>query len=120
MFRDEQTGLFHMLISTMLKEGNRGYVKFELYGVPDGRTVVIGPPTVKNVKKASDSTQLTSTLAPGARKRIEYPVDGKQVWRSRTVYDAAGTIIHQETYHSNYARITGITLVGKGTKPPTP
>jgi vancomycin resistance protein YoaR len=102
-----------MIRGYKIKKGNRGYVKFELYGVPDGRTVVIGPPTVKNVKPASDSTQLTSTLAPGVRKRIEYPVDGKEVWRSRTVYDAAGTIIHQETYHSNYARITGIVLVGK-------
>ena len=35
-------------------------------------------------------TQLTSTLAPGVRKRIEYPVDGKQVWRTVTVYDANG------------------------------
>jgi vancomycin resistance protein YoaR len=96
-----------------IKEGNRGYVKFELWGVPNGRTVVIGPPTVKNVRRASDSTQLTGTLAPGVRKRIEYPVDGKQVWRTRTVYDAQGTIIHQETYYSNYARITGIVLVGK-------
>ena len=96
-----------------IQKGNAGYVKFELYGVPNGRRVVIGPPTVKNVKPASDSIQLTDTLAPGVRKRIEYPVDGKQVWRTRTVYDAAGAIIHQETYYSNYARITGIVLVGK-------
>lgn len=103
-----------------IKQGNRGYVKFELYGVPNGRTVVIGPPTVKNIKPASDSTQLTDNLAPGVRKRIEYPVDGKQVWRSRTVYDSAGAIIHQETYYSNYARITGIVLVGDDTPAPEP
>ena len=109
-----------------IQQGSRGYVKFELYSVPNGRTVVIGPPTVKNIKPASDSTQLTSTLAPGVRKRIEFPVDGKQVWRSRTVYDASGQIIHQETYYSNYARITGIVLVGKSaaaadqTPEPTP
>ena len=103
-----------------IKQGNRGYVKFELYGVPNGRTVVIGPPTVKNIKPASDSTQLTDNLAPGVRKRIEYPVDGKQVWRTRTVYDAAGAIIHQETYYSNYARITGIVLVGDDTPAPEP
>jgi vancomycin resistance protein YoaR len=103
-----------------IKQGNRGYVKFELYSVPNGRTVVIGPPTVKNIKPASDSTQLTDTLAPGVRKRIEYPVDGKQVWRSRTVYDAAGAVIHQETYYSSYARITGIVLVGEDTAAPDP
>jgi hypothetical protein len=48
------------------------------------------------------------------RKRIEYPVDGKDVWVTRTVRDASGAVIHQETYYSHYARITGIVLVGKG------
>ena len=97
-----------------IKEGNRGYVKFELYSVPTGRRVVISAPTVKNVRQASDSTQRTNSLAVGVRKRIEYPVDGKQVWRTVTVYDAAGSVIRQKTYYSNYARITGIVLVGQG------
>jgi vancomycin resistance protein YoaR len=107
-----------MIRGYKIKDGNRGYVKFELYGVPNGRTVVIGEPTVKNIRPASDSIRYTATLAPGVRKRIEFPVDGKQVWRTRTVYDADGTIIHQETYYSNYARITGIVLVGKAASPP--
>jgi hypothetical protein len=99
-----------------IKEGNRGYVKFELYSVPNGRRVEIGAPTVENIRPASDSTQPTHTLAVGVRKRIEYPVDGKQVWRTVTVYDAAGDILRQKTYYSNYARITGIVLVGQGPK----
>jgi vancomycin resistance protein YoaR len=110
-----------------IKEGNRGYVKFELYSVPTGRRVEIGAPTVKNVRPASDSTQLTSTLRAGTRKRIEYPVDGKQVWRTVTVYNADGSILRQKTYYSNYARITGIVLIGKAagevspeTSEPTP
>ena len=102
-----------------IRSGTRGYVKFELYSVPTGRTVVIGPPTVKNVRRATDTTQLTTTLRPGVRKRIEYPVDGKQVWRSRTVYDAAGNVIHTETYYSSYSRITGVTLVGAPATTPT-
>ena len=106
-----------------IRNGTRGYVKFELYSVPSGRNVVIGNPVVKNVKPATDTTQLTSTLAPGVRKRVEYPVDGKQVWRTVTVYDATGAIIHQTTYYSNYSRITGLTLIGapRTTEPgPTP
>jgi vancomycin resistance protein YoaR len=103
-----------------IKQGNRGYVKFELYSVPSGRTVVIGAPTVKNVRPASDSTQLTDTLAAGVRKRIEYPVDGKQVWRTVTVYNADGTILRQKTYYSNYSRVTGIVLIGQGTTTATP
>ena len=95
-------------------EGNRGYVKFDLYSVPNGRTVSFSRPTVRNVRPASDSVQYTSSLAPGVRKRIEYPVDGKQVTVSRTVRDRDGNVIHTNTYSSNYSRITGIVLIGKG------
>lgn len=55
---------------------------------------------------------LTDTLKPGIRQRIEFPVDGKQVWRTVTVYDAAGATLRETTYYSSYARITGIVLVG--------
>jgi vancomycin resistance protein YoaR len=103
-----------------IRNGARGYVKFELYSVPSGRTVVIDDPIVKNVKPATDTTQLTTTLRPGIRQRVEFPVDGKQVWRTVTVYDAAGAILHQTTYYSNYARITGVTLVGAPTTNPAP
>ena len=103
-----------------IKQGNRGYVKFELYSVPSGRTVDIGVPTVKNIRQASDSTQFTTTLPVGTRKRIEFPVDGKQVWRTVTVYNADGTILRQKTYYSNYARITGIVLIGRAAEPAEP
>lgn len=108
-----------------IRDGTRGYVKFELYSVPNGRTVVIDDPIVKNVKPATDTTQLTTTLAPGVRQRVEFPVDGRQVWRTVTVYDATGAILHQTTYYSNYARITGLTLIGAprtaaSTPSPTP
>ncbi|HEX5014050.1 MAG TPA: VanW family protein [Candidatus Limnocylindrales bacterium] len=96
-----------------IRDGGRGYVRFELYSVPNGRKVSFSRPIVKNVRPATDTVQYTSTLAPGTRKRIEYPVDGKDVWVTRTVRDASGKVIHQETYYSHYARITGITLVGR-------
>jgi vancomycin resistance protein YoaR len=96
-----------------IRSGSRGYVKFELYSVPTGRTVSFSTPIVKNIRRASDTIVYTTTLAPGVRKRIEFPVDGKDVWVTRTVRDSTGRIIHQETYYSHYARITGIVLVGK-------
>ncbi|MFP5342238.1 MAG: VanW family protein [Candidatus Limnocylindria bacterium] len=94
-------------------EGSAGYVKFELYSVPNGRTVRLSEPIVENVRRATDTVEYTSALAPGVRERIEYPVDGKQVTVTRTVVDASGTLIHKNTYVSNYTRITGITLVGQ-------
>ena len=95
-----------------IKSGSKGYVRYDIYSVPNGRKVVISNPTIKNVRQATDTVQYTSSLAPGASKRIEYPVDGKDVWRTVTVYQG-GKIIHQKTYYSHYSRITGVTLVGR-------
>jgi vancomycin resistance protein YoaR len=103
--------------------GSKGYVHFELWSVPTGRSVNFSNPTVKNVKPASDTVVYTTALAPGKRLRVEYPVDGKDVWVTRTVKDAAGNVIHQETYYSHYARITGVVQVGRAPAPapaPTP
>jgi vancomycin resistance protein YoaR len=100
------------------REGSAGYVRFDLYSVPTGRKVSIQTGARQNVRRATDTVQYTSSLAPGARKRIEYPVNGFQVTAVRTVRDKDGNVIHRNTYHSNYARITGITLVGKGAAAP--
>jgi len=97
-----------------IKDGGAGYVRFDLYTVPTGREVFISGPTVRNVQPASDSTELTDELPKGQTERIEYPVDGKDVWVSRTVRDASGAVIHQDTFASHYAEITGIVRVGTG------
>ena len=95
-----------------IRNGSSGYVKFALYSVPTGRKVSFSTPIVRNVRPASDTIQYTSSLPKGASERVEFPVDGKQVWVTRTVRKG-GKVIHKETYYSNYARITGITLVGR-------
>jgi hypothetical protein len=58
------------------------------------------------------SVAYTSSLAPGVRQRVESPVDGKDVWRTITVYEN-GKIIHQTTYDPHYSRVTGLTLIGR-------
>ena len=91
--------------------GSRGYVRFDLYSVPNGRTVVIGAPTVRNVRPAWDTVQYTTSLPAGARKRLEDPVDGKDVWRTVSVYQN-GKLLRRHTYYSHYSRITGVLLIG--------
>jgi vancomycin resistance protein YoaR len=103
-----------------IKDGSKGYVRFDLYSVPTGRTVSFSKPVVKNIRPATTRTEITTTLAPGARKQIEYPADGKDVWVTRTVRDAAGNVIHTETFYSHYSRVDGIILVGKSAPKPTP
>jgi len=100
--------------------GTKGYVRFQLWSAPTGRTLSISTPIVKNVKPATDSTVYTTTLAPGVKNRTEYPVDGKDVWVTVTVRNAGGTVIHETTYYSHYSRITGILQIGAPPAPPPP
>ena len=95
-----------------IRSGGKGFVRYDIYSVPTGRKVVIGNPTIKNIRPAFDTVQYTTSMRSGTSKRIEFPVDGKDVWRTVTVYQN-GKIIHQTTYYSHYARITGVTLIGR-------
>lgn len=102
-----------------IRANGRGYVRYVLYSVPNGRKVVISTPIIKNVRPSSDTVVYTTSLAPGSAKRIEFPVDGKDVWRTVTVFQN-GTVIHKTTYYSHYARITGVTMIGRsGSSPAT-
>ena len=91
-----------------------GIVTFEIWSVPNGRTVSWSRPSVSNVVRGFDTTKATSSLRRGQRERIEWPVDGKDVSVSRTVRDSSGHVIHHDTWVSHYHRMIGITLVGKG------
>ncbi|HKG57689.1 MAG TPA: VanW family protein [Candidatus Limnocylindrales bacterium] len=95
------------------RSGSRGFVRYDIYSVPVGRRVVVSDPIVKNVTHASDSIQYTTTMPKGTSKRIESPVDGKDVWRTVSVYQD-GKLIRQHTYYSHYSRVTGVVLVGTG------
>jgi vancomycin resistance protein YoaR len=96
-----------------IRGGGKGFVRFEVYSVPNGRRVVISNPTIRNVTHATDTVQYTSSLPAGARQRVEVPVDGMDVWRTVTVYQD-GKVLRKTTYYSHYARITGVLLIGTG------
>jgi vancomycin resistance protein YoaR len=96
------------------------FVRFEIWGPPTGRTVGFTTPIIKNVLRATDSVQYTTSIPVGTKKRIEYPVNGMQVWVTRTVRDANATVIHSNTWYSNYKRVNGILLIGERAPAPTP
>lgn len=90
-----------------------GIVRFEIWSVPNGRTTSWSRPSVSNVVRGYDTTQVTSSLRPGEQKRIEYPVDGKDVSVTRTVRDGGGRVLHRDTFISHYHRMVGILLIGR-------
>jgi vancomycin resistance protein YoaR len=88
-------------------------VTFELYGVPDGRTVELSDPVVENAQTAQTYYQYTDALNPGQQQLVEFTVDGFDSTVIRTVRDAAGAIIHQDTFKSHYKTIDGLIMVGR-------
>ena len=91
-----------------------GVVRYEIWSVPNGRTISLSRPQVTNVVPGSDSSVLASDLPKGTSERTEWPVDGKDVVVTRTVRDASGRIIHQDTFVSHYHRMIGILRLGIG------
>ena len=98
-------------------------VTFSIYGVPDERQVHLSQPKVWNEEPAWTQyiyTADTTLAAPGQRVRVEYPFDGFDASVDRTVTDANGNVIHQDTFRSSYRRVIGQILIGwqPGDPPP--
>jgi vancomycin resistance protein YoaR len=89
-----------------------GSVTFSLYGVPTGRTVSFSQPIITNYTTSATQVIHTSALPGGQQVQVEYADDGFDSSVTRTVRDASGAIVHQETYYSNYATMTGLVYVG--------
>jgi vancomycin resistance protein YoaR len=96
----------------------RSKVTFQIWTIPDGRTVKIGRPDISNRRPAQDTTQVVDTMKPGTSKRVEYPVNGFDATLVRVVYDAGGAVLHTDTFSSHYIMVTGITQVGPSPEPP--
>ena len=88
-------------------------VTFEIWGVPDGRTVTLSDPKVTNQQTASEFYEFTDTLAPRVTQTVEYKASGFNSVVVRTVRDASGNILHQDTISSSYRNVNGVILVGR-------
>lgn len=90
-----------------------GRVTFQIWTVPTGRTISFSDARIDNRKKAVETIRYVDSLPAGQRKRVEWPVNGFDATVTRTVRDANGEIIHQDTFSSHYKMIKGITLLGR-------
>jgi PKD repeat protein len=88
-------------------------VTFQVWGVSDGRTVRLSDPIITDPTEAQEWYQFTDTLAPRETNRVEFTSDGFNSEVTRTVRDANGNIIHQDTFRSRYKRTDGIILLGR-------
>jgi vancomycin resistance protein YoaR len=96
-----------------IRRGSAGYVRYEIWGIPDGRTVSISNPSVTNVSKATTNIVYVDSLPTGVRDQTEYPSNGMSVSVTRVVRDAKGRIIHRNTWFSRYVLWNGRIEIGR-------
>jgi vancomycin resistance protein YoaR len=94
------------------RAGGKGWVRYEIWGIPDGRKVSISKPSVSNVRKATTRTVYVSTLPKGVREQVEYPSNGMHVSVTRVVR-RNGKVIHRDTYRTNYVLWNGRIEIGR-------
>jgi len=92
---------------------SRGRVTFEIWGVPDGRTVDFTKPRIEHERGATTYIEYTDELEPGVFERAEFEADGFDSWVTRTVRNAQGAIIHENTWFSDYRKVDGVFLFGR-------
>jgi vancomycin resistance protein YoaR len=90
-----------------------GIVRFTLYSVPNGRTVSISRPIVKNYIHGYTTVVHTKALKPGQVVQSEYQADGQDVWVTVVVRDKSGKVLSTKTYYSHYARMIGVIMKGE-------
>jgi vancomycin resistance protein YoaR len=100
--------------------GSPGQVTFQLWSVPNGRTVALSDPYITDRRSAIETTQVDTSMAPGSARRVEYPHSGFKATVTRTVRGPDGGVLHENTWFSDYRVVNGITLVGPAAAAPPP
>ncbi|HLA16780.1 MAG TPA: VanW family protein [Candidatus Limnocylindrales bacterium] len=101
-----------LIVNRNWRVGSRGYVRYEMWSVPNGRKVRFSRPIVKNIRPAGTDVLYTSALPPGVSRQEESAHDGMDVWVTRTVTEANGKV-SKLTIYSHYRRVDGLILRGK-------
>lgn len=107
------TGHPVLILGIKTRGGGTGYVTYQIWGIPDGRTVSLSAPSVSNVIQATTNIEYVTTLPHGVRNQTEYPSNQMDVAVSRVVRDKSGRIIHAELWQSHYVLWNGIIQVGQ-------
>ncbi len=76
-------------------------VTFDVWSVPTGRTVVFSNAVQRNFVDVPPDQPADPAFPPGAK------VAGRDVVRTRTVYEGGGNVLHQDTFFSHYAPVWG-------------
>lgn len=89
-------------------------VLFVIYGTPEGRKVEYTTSGWYNIRPKVEEKETTSALTPGETKVEDQGQTGRSVTVRRKV-TREGTVIHEDTFASNYPMIPKVIKVGPTT-----
>ena len=109
---------YPLLIETEIEEGAHRLV-FRFYSTDDGwRVEKEGPEISDETQPGPPIYQLDTELAPGTVIKWQSAVNGLTATIQRRVYDAEGSLLHNDTFVSKYASRRAAYHYGPGYEPP--
>lgn len=104
---------------TVTAAASGGKLVITLWGVSDGRKVVVSDPVYTNrTDPPAPEWRLDSSLGDGAVKWVSRGSGGMVITRTRAVTAPNGHLLHQDTVVSRYTPSTGLALYGPEVTPP--
>ncbi|MFZ0545082.1 MAG: VanW family protein [Candidatus Promineifilaceae bacterium] len=111
---------YYLLIENYYNEANSS-LTFKMYSTSLGREVVKDGPYIENVVPAKpDVWEFNDELEQGEIKQVDWAVEGADVTVGRTVYNASGDLLRQDTFVSHYIPWQNVYQYGPDTNIPGP
>ena len=92
-------------------DGNKRWITFKIWSVPNGRTYKISNTVIQPGPAAIDTVVHDPTKPVGYAFRNNAPADGAKVWVTVTIYDH-GKVHWTKRYFSRYPAVNGVLIVG--------
>jgi vancomycin resistance protein YoaR len=96
---------------TITQTGNKRWLTFKIWSVPNGRTYKISNLSIQHGPRAKSTVVKDPTKPVGYRFFNNAPADGAKVGVTVSIYDH-GKLHWTKRYFSNYPAVDGVTIVG--------
>ncbi len=100
-----------LITRTVTKDGNKRWLNFKIWSVPNGRTTKISNLVIQPGERAVHKTVKDPTKPVGYVYFNNSAVNGAKVWVTVSIYDH-GKLHFRKRYFSDYPAVDGVTIVG--------
>jgi vancomycin resistance protein YoaR len=103
-----------LITRTVTHAGNKRWLTFKIWSVPNGRKAVVSNTVIQHGPRAIDTVVRDPSKPVGYRYRNNAPADGARVWVTVSIYDH-GKLHWSKRYFSRYPAVNGVLVVGTKT-----